>query len=97
MTVGDPTCNGRRFRRRPTYVQAVQYDGKDETLHAFVGGQYGERWQHGFLASGGVLVRTMSGNWCLASPGDWIVQGEGGSFWVVEKDAWDKTYEPADG
>lgn len=83
----------REFRKKPVVIEAVQWDGTDESA-AIIAAAFdvdAERLEFG----GGVLdVATLEGG-LSASPGDWIIRGIQGELYPVKPDIFQQTYEPA--
>lgn len=47
----------------------------------------------GYRADLGLDVRTIDGGWWRALPGDYVVRGNGGEFYPVQRDIFEETYE----
>jgi len=74
-----------KFRKKPVVIDAVQYDGINESeIEQFVGISY--------VPGRDFKIRTLEGD-MLASVGDWIIKGVNGEFYPCKPDIFEKTYE----
>ena len=76
-----------KFRKKPTIVEAIQWNGNnlDEVI-AFLGTKtYGE-------FAGSVLVETPKAI-LLAAIGDWIIKGADGEFYLCSHGDFEMTYD----
>lgn len=83
-----------RYRRKPVVVEAVQWDGSEETQAQIVTWARG-KIQGYFDTAYFLHVRTPGGT-MRAKAGDWIVRGVLGGFYRYEPDDFEGTYEPVD-
>lgn len=86
-----------RWRKKPVVIQAVRYDGSNETtildwISYFGGdatadhdGDPGKGWH--------LEIRTLEGV-MRADIGDWIIRGVRGEFYPCKPDIFEATYEP---
>lgn len=87
-----------RFRKKPVVIEAVRFDGTEESAQEvldFIGGQN--------LGSVFAVPHKVSGEWLVvietlegavsASPGDWIIKGVQGEFYPCKPDIFEATYE----
>lgn len=85
----------RRFRRRPTAVQAMQYDGTMDTQRTIVNWANGKvsGWFDGIYV---LRVVTLHGE-VTCKPGDWVVRSvTRGDFWPVDEQTFRDTYVDED-
>lgn len=81
----------RRFKRKPTTVEAVQWTGENEQeLREFAGNKV-DAWRPNAFAR----VGTMRG-WVDLAVGDWLVKGDH-DFYPVAPEVMDETYEEVEG
>jgi hypothetical protein len=86
------------FRKRPLAVQAMLYDGSEESQRAIVnwsggkvGGWFGDPEEH--LNNGYYLqVETLEGP-MDCNIGDWIIKGIKGEFYACRGDIFEESYE----
>jgi len=87
-----PAAHVQQFRKKPVVIEAMQYDGSEESQRAIV------NWTNG-KAEGWVdteyhlVIRTLEGNH-RANAGDWIIRGVQGEFYPCKPDIFEETYEP---
>ena len=81
-----------KFRKKPVVIEAVQFDGTDESCD----------WLIPQLKSGSISrsfnklhIKTLEGT-MTADLGDWIIKGVNGEFYPCKPDIFDKTYEAAE-
>lgn len=83
-----------KYRKKPVMIEAVQWSGSNvDELGAFSQWTVGESW-----VSKGVLY-FYDAHWrrINAHPGDWIVKGLAGEFYVVEDQMFSQIYEVVEG
>jgi len=82
-----------QYRKKSVVISAMQYTGENwEEALAWVKRQGGN-------AAGAhrqITIITLEGN-MKADPGDWIIQGIAGEFYLCKPGIFDETYEPYDG
>ncbi len=79
----------KRFRKIPTVVRAVQFDGHNfRECRDFLEGQFDNTLNH-------PNVKTLHGV-ARVDPGDWVIKGEGGDFWPCKPDVFCSSYEEVD-
>lgn len=84
-----------RFQKKPVVVEAMQFDGSEESIEAI------HLWSGGNLGwvGGGdrpiedAFVSTLEGDMSFGE-GDWIVRGVAGEFYPVKPDIFAATYVP---
>lgn len=87
------TITPTRFRRRPTVVDAILWQGEFncEEVFAFLGLEHpDDEMDHSVIH-----IPTLEGT-ITAPAGDWIVRGTTGEFWPVKPEIFAATYEPAE-
>lgn len=84
-----------RFRRKPTEIEAVQFDGTAESARAL--NDFSDGYVSMSLIGDRVLVsvETPSGD-VLVEPGDWIVEEGPDDYRPVKPDVFAATYEPVE-
>ena len=92
----DPVPAGRRFRKKPVVIEAIQFDGTVagiEEAQDFVGPGLttDQRPQYGYI----LCIPTLEGI-MTAIRGDWIIKGVKGEFYPVKDDIFKQTYEAVD-
>ena len=81
----------RKFRKKPVVIEAIRWDGKEETFEAIR--QFSaERMVGRNRASGYLLIRTPEGV-MKAMIGDWIIKGVRGEIYPCKPDIFEQTYE----
>jgi hypothetical protein len=87
-----------KYRKKPVVIEAVQFDGSQESAEAAVaftngaGSAMKERIEP--LSALTVSIKTLEGE-MRADPGDWIIKGVKGEFYPCKPDIFAATYEPA--
>lgn len=86
-----------RYRKKPVEVEAVQWDGSEDSARAIKAwaDTHGAQPLAGWVQDTMLLVRTLEGQ-MQAAPGDWIIRGVAGEFYPCSPDIFAATYEPAD-
>jgi hypothetical protein len=80
-----------KFRKKPVVIEAMQWDGSDESTDKIVDFMNGR----GILCQPSHLeIQTLEGSH-IASIGDWIIKGVKGEFYPCKPDIFEATYEPA--
>ena len=83
----------RLYRKRPVVIEAIQWDGSEESQREIVNWSGGK--VSGWIDSAYYLaIRTLEGE-MRADPGDWIIRGVQGEFYPCKPDIFDATYEKA--
>ena len=82
-----------KYQRRITQVDAIQFIG-DVGLPEIVALDL-PCVRPDDTAYDVLIVSTKAGH-MMAWPGDWIVRGDDGKMWVVEKDTFPTLYEPVE-
>jgi hypothetical protein len=83
------------YKQKPIIIEAVQWDGKQETANNFIGTDYGNQW---FFFDGNkgnngrIVIPTLEGN-IIGEIGDWIIKGIEGEFYPCKSNIFEKTYE----
>jgi hypothetical protein len=77
------------YRKKPVIIEAVQYDGCNESVkqvREFVGKE---------LEGNGhdLFIETLEGVH-ICSPGDFVIKGVKGEFYPCKPDIFEMTYEP---
>lgn len=86
----------RRFRKKPVVIEAIRYDGSEESQRAIVNWTSGRAsgWFGGNYPDGDryfLQIETLEGV-MAAAIGDWIVKGVKGEFYPVKPDIFEETY-----
>lgn len=93
------TTTPTHFRKRPVVIEAVPFDGTVESANRILGwiGTHGGTAyrRHPNQISWGIAVGTLEGD-MVASPGDWIIRGVQGEFYLCRPDIFEATYEPVE-
>lgn len=80
-----------KFRKKPVVVEAVQWDGTQESLDNIVA--LGLKSMNSLDFYGEFFfIQTLEGNY-KASKGDWVIKGVNGEFYLCKPDIFEKTYE----
>lgn len=85
-----------KFRKKPVVIDAMQFQpvGSSGEDCAAV-----EKWCGGEVVVGNdgyrMTINTLEGQ-MTASPGDWIIKGVKGEFYLCKRDIFAATYEPAE-
>lgn len=81
-----------KYRKKPVVIEAVQFDGTDESCD----------WLLPQLRDGSISrsfnklhIKTLEGT-MAADVGDWIIKGVNGEFYPCKPDIFEKTYEVAE-
>jgi hypothetical protein len=101
-----------RFRKRPVVIEAMQFDGEQESRNALlawmgVSGGTARHWAHRDerRASNGEISQSYDPEHLTiatlegkmrADLGDWIIRGVQGEFYPCKPDIFAATYEPAE-
>ena len=81
-----------KWRKKPVVIEAVQFplDGvKTKELSDFLG------WPHDSDNYNWLFIKTLEWTY-MASPGDWIIKGVKGEFYLCKQGIFERTYEPAE-
>lgn len=81
-----------KFRKKPVEIEAVQWDGKFETVLGFVTCEcsVGDSFLNGRPS---LFIPTLEGE-MEAKVGWWIIKGVAGEFYPCAPDIFEATYEP---
>ena len=80
-----------KYRKKPVVVEAVQYDGTEESLLKIMQLQsHKPSWIR--VDAGDLLISTLEGV-MRATVGDYIVKGVKGELYPCKPDVFEKTYE----
>jgi hypothetical protein len=83
-----------KFRRKPTVIEAVRYDGDEHSLEAmrllaghWISTQY--------ISGGGVMVYVTTPRGAVeVTVGDWLIKGTPSDFYPCPDELFEATYEP---
>lgn len=90
-----PEQVGRKYRKRPLVVDAVQYDGRNFfTVYYFMTGR-DETANNVLRSDDRPLVQTQKGD-VTAEPGDWVIRGVEGELYLCSDSVFQKTYDLAE-
>jgi len=96
-----PQAAARRYRKKPVVVEAIRFDGTEESINTIREWASGAglsvlRPRGGDRASFHALLEipTLEGD-MRAQPGDWIIKGVKGEFYPCKPEIFEATYEPA--
>jgi hypothetical protein len=84
-----------KFRKRPVVIEAIHYDGTDESLadvRVFAGAAADTFHT---VSDARLEIMTLEGT-LLASPGDWIIRGVAGEIYPCKPDIFAATYDPVE-
>lgn len=88
-----------KFRKKPVVIEAVQWDGREETARAFIGGEYGTTWwfeipigERPPESTSRIIIATLEGSH-IGDVGDWIIKGVKDEFYPIKDDIFKATYE----
>ena len=89
----DLTTKPERFRKKPVVIEAMCWDGSEESQRAIV------NWSNGKVSGWFddryfLNVGTLEGD-MRADVGDWIIKGIKGEFYPCKPDIFETIYEPA--
>ncbi len=77
-----------KYRKKPVVIEAVQWDGKIETLKVFPE----EETKSVKLREGNLYIQTLEGE-MRCNLYDWIIKGVMGEFYPCKPDIFEATYE----
>jgi hypothetical protein len=83
-----------KFRKRPVVIEAVQWDGSDESWENLKELVKDKSYYQLDLLTGKLRIKTFEGD-IFATKGDWIIKGAKGEFYPCKPDIFEQTYEPA--
>lgn len=94
MTTSDPSPpSSRRYQRKPTQIEAIQ----------FTGDNYQELWdafgQVGIIktSSGELVLRTAQGQKVIVTAGEWVAKDfREGTFYPIDDEVFEKLYDKVD-
>ena len=80
------------FRKKPVVIEAVLWDGKEETYLGI------QNWMGAKASDVGCILQNELRIWTLegvmvANIGDWIIKGVKGEFYPCKPDIFQATYE----
>ena len=78
-----------KVRKRPVVVDAIRWDGREETIDAIVEMAPDESVS---LIGKALSIKTLEGT-MTASLGDWVIRGVNGELYPCKPDIFEKTYE----
>lgn len=86
-----------KYREKPVEVEAMQFDGTDESARAIIAWAEPDDPDHtAFLPwdgpDGSLLIETLEGV-MAAPPGRWIIKGVQGELYPCKPDIFEATYE----
>ena len=84
-----------KYRKKPVVVDAIRWDGSDQSQREIVIWANGRRVIRGFDTDYYLSIASLKGQ-MRAAPGDWIIRGEG-EFYACKPDIFEATYEPVEG
>ena len=83
-----------KYRKKPVIVEAVQYDGTEESLLKIMQLQSRKpSWIR--VDAGDLLIPTLEGV-MRAKVGDYVIKGVKGELYPCKPDIFEQTYEPVD-
>lgn len=89
-----------RYRKKPLEVEAIQYDGMNETELADFLKKYASgtsiTFTHAISGDARATIKLPMGQTIDFYNGDWLVHGVDGSIYPVKKWVFAKTYEAVD-
>jgi hypothetical protein len=89
-----PVSTPLKFRKKPVVVEAMQFDGGEETQRAIVNWANGA--VEGMFSDHAILhIYTREGT-MTAEPGDWIIRGVKGELYPCKPDIFEATYDAED-
>jgi hypothetical protein len=80
-----------KFRKKPIVIEAMLWDGEEETANEILKWADGNVLWHRKHKS--IAIPTLEGA-MNASIGDWIIRGVNGEFYPCKPDIFEATYEP---
>lgn len=84
--------NMAKYRKKPVVIEAVQWDGKNETeLVLFMGKMFKKNPINCYE----IEIPTLEGL-MIAKLGNYIIKGVNGEFYPCREDIFNKTYEAVD-
>ena len=83
-----------RYRKKPVVIEAVQWDGKLETITPLLAGSTCKTVGQNFTDDD-LEIETPEGT-MTAHPGDWIIKGVKGELYPCKPDIFAETYEAAE-
>jgi hypothetical protein len=86
-----------KYRKKPVVIEALQVplsQAQTEEWVALMKWLFEDAYSHGGNYVGHVDITTLEGT-MRAIPGDWIIKGVKGEFYLCKPDIFGATYEPA--
>ena len=83
-----------KFRKKPVVIEAVQWDGKLESIEKLMIGSTCQSVEQD-LCDPSLIIETLEGK-MRAEIGDWIIRGVKGELYPCKPNIFDKTYEKAE-
>ena len=83
-----------KFRKKPVVIEAVQWNGFDDSFEAIGDLAYGGN-RHVQRIGNKLEIPTLEGV-MTASLGDWIIKGVSGEVYPCKPDVFEATYEVAE-
>jgi len=84
---------GTNYRKKPVVIQAVLWDGKEDTLKTFIGENTqgcDKVWE--WEPDGRIAIMTLEGDHII-NIGDYIIRGVKGEYYGCKPDVFEMTYE----
>jgi hypothetical protein len=82
-----------KFRKKPVVIEAVQWDGEDQTFDRVMMWDVGQERTFS-MSCGALYIATLEGE-MRADKGDWIIRGVKGEIYPCKPDIFAATYDPA--
>ena len=80
----------RKFRKKPVVIEAVQYDGTEESADAIC--KWAAPAQYIGFVRKYLCIKTLEGD-LTVSEGDYVIKGIKGEFYPCKPDIFEATYE----
>lgn len=92
-----PMSEVRKFRKKPVIIEAILFDGSEESIEAIRPWARGAefsilRQPWGDKHAEYIEIPTLEGD-MRAAPGEWIIKGVEGEFYPCKPGIFEKTYE----
>lgn len=82
-----------KYRKRPLEIEAINYNGDNSQELCNFAGRFWMDWNADLKLERG--IHTPEG-FMRVNPGDWIIKGIKGEFYVCRPDIFELTYEPSE-
>lgn len=84
-----------KFRKKPVVIDAVQYDGTENSIVQILQLKESNSSAKSIrVDAGDLLIHTLEGL-MRADKGDWVIKGVNGELYPCKPDIFEKTYDPA--